>query len=629
MIINVSGQSERTQPQQKDRIMTIYSSAFGILRNELIKNIGMKRMKGFLLRYGWELGISDAKKEMASCASLETLLRQAPAYHHQNGYINGIIYEADFELGHDQSIKSVNGKGIWIGSYEAEEHIKHLTVSDTPVCHMNIGYINGYLSTICNHPVIAKEISCVGMGDEKCKWVVKSQECWEDDIQDELQYYYQTPIVKELEYTYEQLLEQRNYIMKVSYVHKRLTEEIINGKDLKSIVKSVYEISENPCLINDLNFRTLAYSGLTKAEFLKLETNFNEYIQDNNASESLFKDSGIELTSLESNKVIRTDLQERLFVPIIVRGKVVGYCTFIYMEGKNRYQENDALILERVANAVSLFLLYEKTSFEAFERMKGNFLEQLLKKHYSLRKEILRRGTYVNIDLSQPFHIILLGYVNRQADNMNDEFLLHEQIVETAHIYFKEQKRNVLIGHREGNIVCLIGKEAVKERDVTELSRNFLNYLEKAYENCNFNIGISSEGKQIESASQYYDEAVMALRMTTTKKVVSFDDLGVVGVLINSSNVSNIKSMAKQMLGSIYDDEPQNFKLIKTLYVFLSNGGRLEQTMRDLSLSMSGLLYRIQKIESAIKKDLRNPVDSHQLFLLLESLIALGEIKIE
>lgn len=623
MIINVSGESDSTQNQQKDRTIHIYSSAFGILRKELIKNIGMKRMKGFLLRYGWEMGISDAEKEMASDSSLESLLKKGPVYHHLNGYINSIIYEADFELNHDQTIKSVKGKGTWIGSYEAEEHIKHLTVSDTPVCYINIGYLNGYLTTICNHTVIAKEVSCVGMGDEKCTWIVKSQEFWEDDIQDELQYYYQTPIVKELEYTYEQLLDQRNHITKVSYIHKRLTEEIINGNDLQSIVNIVYEISEIPCMINDLNFRTLAYSGLTDADFLKLEMNFNEYKQNNTS------DFESEAISLERNNVISTDLQERLIIPVIVRGEIVGYCTFIYIQGINKYQENDDMILERVANAVSLFLLNEKTSFEAFERMKGNFLEQLLNKQYLSRKEILKRGTYVNIDLGKPFHIIVLGYLHKQIDNMNDEFLLHEQIFEAAFVYFKEQKRNILIGQHEGNLVFLVNKEDNDKINISKLFAKFVSYLENSFENCEFKVGISTEGKQIESAPQYCDEALLALRMTTTKQVISFDDLGIVGVLINSSNASAVKSMANLMLGSMYENASQNDKLIKTLYVFLSNGGRLEQTMRDLSLSMSGLLYRIRKIEAAIQKDLRNPEDSHQLFLILEALVALGEIKIE
>ena len=69
-------------------------------------------------------------------------------------------------------------------------------------------------------------------------------------------------------------------------------------------------------------------------------------------------------------------------------------------------------------------------------------------------------------------------------------------------------------------------------------------------------------------------------------------------------------------------------ELIKTLYVFLVNGGKLHKTMEDLSLSMSGLMYRVNKLENLLKKDLRDSSQSYQLLLILDSLIALGEIKI-
>ncbi|WP_342043237.1 hypothetical protein [Bacillus sp. OTU2372] len=40
--------------------------------------------------------------------------------------------------------------------------------------------------------------------------------------------------------------------------------------------------------------------------------------------------------------------------------------------------EQDYLLLDRFTNAASLILLNEKTSFKSFERMKGNFLEQII-----------------------------------------------------------------------------------------------------------------------------------------------------------------------------------------------------------------------------------------------------------
>ena len=88
--------------------------------------------------------------------------------------------------------------------------------------------------------------------------------------------------------------------------------------------------------------------------------------------------------------------------------------------------------------------------------------------------------------------------------------------------------------------------------------------------------------------------------------------------------------IAKKELGSLYNTgDSRDVELLKTLYIYLSNGGKLEQTMSDLSLSMSGLRHRIKRIEILLEKDLRDPDEMHQLLLIIKSLIALGELDIE
>ena len=107
-------------------------------------------------------------------------------------------------------------------------------------------------------------------------------------------------------------------------------------------------------------------------------------------------------------KTIKTSIQERLITPILVQKEVLGYCSFIYDEMKNDKPEEDYLFLDRFANAASLILLNEKTKFESFERMKGNFLEQIL--GAQLPNEIINRGKYAGLDLEQTYHIMVMEY---------------------------------------------------------------------------------------------------------------------------------------------------------------------------------------------------------------------------
>ena len=68
-----------------ERIVLTSSAIFGTLRKDLTENLGKKRMKGFLMRYGWNLGAADAKKALEKpYASIEEALRQGVQFHMLN-----------------------------------------------------------------------------------------------------------------------------------------------------------------------------------------------------------------------------------------------------------------------------------------------------------------------------------------------------------------------------------------------------------------------------------------------------------------------------------------------------------------------------------------------------------------
>lgn len=610
-----------------ERMILIPSSAFGTLRKDLIENIGMDRMKGFLIRYGWNLGVSDASKVLKKdFSSVFDLLKQGPILHMMKGHTSVNTSRLEVDLETDQSVKSVHVEGIWMGSYEAEEHVRQFGISESPVCHTLIGYASGYYSTICNHTVIFKELTCIGKGDNECRYVGKSMDCWKGEVDDEFHYYQKATIVKELEITYDKLLEERNNLSKTSSIDKRLTEEIINGNDLQSISDIVHEITGIPLVIEDANFRAFAYSGLTAELFEMADMEFRTYLCN---KKLISKQGAKHYEPFSRTSKITMERHHRLITPIRLRKKIIGYCSFIHLEPMESYPEIELMILERIATVCSLYLLNEKTSFEAFERMKGHFLEQILSGQLTSKKEILKRGSYVHLNLDQPFHIMVMKDRHPRA-GLENELSFHEQVMETTLQYFKNQKRNVLVGQRSGNMVVLVPEESLINGDITEFCDIFIDHLAASYPNSIFQIGISTKTPQIENAPECYEEAVVALRMASSgKKIVLYESLGIVGPLINPRNESAIKKMAHHFLGPLYGrDDSKKTELIKTLYVFLSNGGNLEKTRKDLSLSISGLRYRIQKIETLLGREIRDPVAGYQLFLTIQALIATGEIMI-
>ncbi|MDQ0257115.1 sugar diacid utilization regulator/predicted hydrocarbon binding protein [Evansella vedderi] len=592
------------------------TAGFGLLRKGLIENLGQKRAKGFLLRYGWSLGVSVAQEAMKQSSDIVELIKQASTLHLNTGHISDMKSERFIETDDSGNIKSIRAHGTWMDSFEANEHLKHHGISDSPVCHTLTGYASGYMTTILNREIILIETSCIGNGDEQCRYEMRQLEDWGSEVEEELALYNEMNIIEELNETYEQLLEQKNYIDKVAKFHTKLTESISDGRNLQDIADTTFKLLGIPVSIEDLNFQKIVYSGTNEEDYVQLNQDLLKYLNNklyrNHHSFPLYKET-IRL---------KTKLQDRLITPIYVQKKVIGYCTFYQFIDSTTISENDVLFVERVANAASLYLLNEKTSFEAIEKMKGYFLEQVLKRQFMSKEDVISRGRYMGIDLHSPFYIAAIDYTEKRklVKNNPDHFDL---FLETIVKFLDIKGYKVLIGQHEGHIIMLLPEVDNK----ISIFESILKHIEKSFPNYRYQVGISDKADDIDDILDYLEEALIALRMSTDQKIIYFKDLGIVGVLINSKNVSGIKKIAKQELGPLYSlRETKKKELLKTLYVFLANGGKLQQTMDDLALSMSGLTYRVNKIEQMINKDLRDPTQSYQLLLILDSLIALGEL---
>lgn len=607
-----------------ERIILTPSSVFGTLRKELIDNIGMERVKGFLLRYGWNLGKYDAEKvlENKGLSSLKEILKKGPVQHMEKGYVTVQTLKTNIEWeDENQKVKSIYVEGEWIQSYEAEEHLQQFGLANLPICYTLIGYASGYYSTICGHKVIFKELSCKGMGMEHCSYVGKSLHEWYGDADEELKYYENSTIVKELERTYEALLQERNTLSKATAISKRITQELINGSDLQCIIDDVYQTLNIPIIIEDINFSDYVYSGLKDADIESIQEDFRDWRENRQFSDDDFSTSNI--------SKIQASNHVRLITPIFVRKKLFGYCSFIYQEDQKSFPELDYSVLDRLSFIASLHLLNEKTSFEAMERMKGHFLEQVLNGQFISKKEILKRGRFINLELELPFYILILKY-QYEDDSLKKELTFHEEMLETTLQYFKQKDTNVIIGQRAANNVLFIQPNKDQD-DIKECCKKYICYLASKYKGALFQIGISTLAEDILKASEFYQEALSALEMTSVnKKVVSFDDLGLVGMLIHAKDDKALIQKAKTYLSPLTSNSGiKDTELVKTLYVFLQNGGNLERTMEELAISKTGLRYRIQKIENYLGANIRDPEVSYHLRLTLQVLLLKGELKFD
>ena len=79
-----------------ERSLLIPTKGLGILQRDLIKNIGIDRMKSFFFNYGWSLGEEDAKNIVDNDSlSFKEKIMYAPQYHSAHGHVKTQIFEQD------------------------------------------------------------------------------------------------------------------------------------------------------------------------------------------------------------------------------------------------------------------------------------------------------------------------------------------------------------------------------------------------------------------------------------------------------------------------------------------------------------------------------------------------------
>lgn len=122
------------------RMLLAPVDAFGYLRKDLVRVLGMERAKSILMRFGWSSGYvaANAVKAEYPWRSMEELIKAGPSLHTLAGPV--MVEMEDLKLQGEQLYL----KGSWFYSYEYEEHVRYFEFSNEGTCWTLVGFVRGY-----------------------------------------------------------------------------------------------------------------------------------------------------------------------------------------------------------------------------------------------------------------------------------------------------------------------------------------------------------------------------------------------------------------------------------------------------------------------------------------------------
>lgn len=585
-----------------ERLVTVPITAITSLKKELVATIGEDRSKGIFIRYGWHCGVSDGEKAMDfQWENQLDLIHVGPKLHILHGYLDDVKID-NIEFDKKDHLNFINVS--WFNSYEAEEFLKGGIHSAQPVCHTLCGYASGYLSTVLKKPILVKETKCRAMGHEKCEVTCMPMEKWGQELENEYRYYQSTSMIQELDEITAKLKVERDYLNKANKVHRKLIEELLSKQGLQSIVDLLYKTTGLPAFIENEYNHILVKSDEVAIDFDlgKLNTNTTSFI---NVS------PGIGL--------LRT--------PIFFEQQIKGYCSFLYLKD---HAPNDLeyLIIDQASLTASIMLLNENIKINTEQNIRRGFLSDVLENRLE-KEELYKISYYLQFNPEHSYWMLTMERNINQSE-MNHEIEVNEELVRYIHLFFKERNINAIVSQKSGKIIILIEYSSFKELCIKQ--SKFINQLLKhclrRFARYTFFVGVSSVVQNIDQLSILYDETLAALKAKNPKKQVQyFEDLGIESVLFQLSDDTLINRFVDKQVGELLEVD-KNFDLIKTLYAYIENGININNTAKALSMSISGLRYRLSKISDILNIDLDDTKSVFSVYMALNVLKAKGKITI-
>ena len=617
------------------RVIVFDTAALGKLRKDLIDTLGMDRAKGFLIRYGWSCGFEAAmsiKEQFQWDNDLEWIYA-GPTMHTLEGFVAAepSVFEIDRQKG------TWLLSGTWTNSFEAEQHVLHFGHHHEPACWMLVGYAGGYGSAYLGKKVIYKEITCVGQGDEKCTFIGKTLEEWGEEIAPELPYYEVSKISEELETAHRRIKTQNKILEQAVTVHEQLTQCILQGKGVEDITANLAELLKCTVILENRDLTPqFTFSKQSSDEGL-LRPYFNIM-----SSPSFKKSSKHYLKQKRPFQIVDeySDFHVfRLVLPIIFGNEMHGFISLL--RTGFAFKELETIALEHAASVFAVAILEEIKIAEVERRLKGDFVDDLLTGNFSESKSIINRALGLQYDITLPHRVIILDIHDFthlvKAFKHNEKKILHfkTELVHTIQSCLDQLGKGMVVN--KSDIIIMLVQQTNQddtEEVISQLAEKIIKHVSNRFPKVTLTVGIGNICLELPDYFHSFQSAQKAIEIGKALEkhgqVISLEQFGAHALLFSAINPKDLYNFTTTQLGSLLAyDETYQAQFIHTLQEFLKHRGNIEATARSMNMSISGLKYRIQRIEEITGQKLKDYQACFNLQLALNILQLAGKHQIK
>lgn len=396
----------------------------------------------------------------------------------------------------------------------------------------------------------------------------------------------------------QQVINRQFEIMEYSEdIHRKLIQLVLANGGLPSIAQLLATWTSGGVLITNHNYEIMADA----CPFLASEEKLN-------------------LLERTQERIQKCNLDEKYYVtltPIIANESKLGY--LIVIKENEALEELDKLAIGQTAIVCALEFLKILAVKDTEQRLRGDFLEELLLGNFSSKNAMIEKAKTFGYDLTTSHAVTKI-----KLDHIKDLNLRHQVEYEIAEVIQKEVQ-NYILKHRHNALLILMETDPSTPKSSEALMEKIAETWNKLTHGLPIHIGIGNTYNDVTLLVQSAQQAEKAIKyspiLLKNKGITYYQDLVpyylIMEMIENGVELSSFYQPTLQTL--LAYDHSHNSDLVNTLEMFLYENMNIQRTSAALYIHRHTLKYRLEKIKKLTGKDMN---DYHNRLQLQFALIS-------
>lgn len=398
-----------------------------------------------------------------------------------------------------------------------------------------------------------------------------------------------------------EVVRQKNALAYLADVHQKLTNAVLDGADIQTVVNLLSELSAKPVVLYGEDFEVLAWSAPPALKMTQPPA-IARRIREMPSVRQTLAGLSAQCPSAVVPRALAVGLGRRhLMCRLIIEGQPSGYLGIV--EVGRSLEHRDSKLAEHGTTVLSLQILSERRQVEAEGQAREDYLSDLLHNTRDA-EQMIRRGPQFGIDLTEP-HVLLRFSLENTAQQLSASAgrrLVVRQLAQSLGI---PEPPAVSL---PGVVIVLVGLRSaggqsyepedlrgpageVREALAPRLRISTVVISGTCREAADFPLA-HRELREIEELARSFE---------WSGGVLTANELGLFRVVVGSGRVKEAVHFAHEVVRPLqaHDDGT----LLGTWRAFLAAEGRVQPTARELGVHENTIRYRLGKIRELIQRD--------------------------